>query len=459
MLEISPALELGEMPDEIDRLHQKCGVYTKTELVEHVLDLAGWTLAGDLVGKRLLEPSAGDGQFVVVAARRLIASCRAQGKKPTLKLLSPVISAFELHPIEASKARANVRNALVLEGLSEVLADQLVARWIKDADFLLSSFPASEYTHVVGNPPYVRWSTIPLNLRRSYESALAPRMARGDLFLPFLDKGIELLATGGKLAFVCSDRWKYMAFAEQFRQEVLPGVNIEHDESVAPGSAYLRKVDAYASIAVLRKLDRPSSPALSRVKGDSTLAEAGYVVKVGPALGCTPAFVIAAKEVKSLEKELLAPWLDGTEVQEGSISWTGRMVLCLYDDEGRLRNINDYPKARTHMLKYKERLELRSITRAGAPWYRPIDKVQASMWKRPKILVPELAKVPRVALDESGAVPSHGVYAIFAPNDNLDALYSRLRDGGLNQAIANNAPRIKGGYVRCYRRFLDRIIL
>jgi hypothetical protein len=49
------------------------------------------------------------------------------------------------------------------------------------------------------------------------------------------------------------------------------------------------------------------------------------------------------------------------------------------------------------------------------------------------------------------------VYAIFAPDNDAEALYERLRDGKLATAIENIAPKVKGGYVRCYRRFLQKV--
>jgi len=70
-----------------------------------------------------------------------------------------------------------------------------------------------------------------------------------------------------------------------------------------------------------------------------------------------------------------------------------------------------------------------------------------------------LAKVPRLAIDRSGAIPSHGVYAIFAPQDDVEALYEKLRDGKLARALDGIAPKVKGEYVRCYKRFLERITI
>jgi hypothetical protein len=72
-----------------------------------------------------------------------------------------------------------------------------------------------------------------------------------------------------------------------------------------------------------------------------------------------------------------------------------------------------------------------------------------------------MAKTPRLALDESGAVPSHGIYAIFARSTEADieSLYRSLAGGGLARALEGKAPKVKGGYVRCYKRILAEIVV
>ena len=134
-------------------------------------------------------------------------------------------------------------------------------------------------------------------------------------------------------------------------------------------------------------------------------------------------------------------------------------MIALHDANGALRKLRDFPRAANHFRNYRKRLEQRSIVHAGATWYRPIDRVIAADWQRPKLVLPEMAKLPRLAIDRSGAIPSHGVYAIFAPDDDVEKLYDYLRDGGLAKALIGISPEVKGGYVRCYRRFLEKISL
>lgn len=314
---------------DVEALHQRCGVYTQNSVVHTLLDAVGWTPGADLSAKTLLEPAAGDGVFVVEAASRLLASMKAYGIVPTLSLLAERICAFEIHAEEANRARSRVVDILIAHGLSDVDAEFLSRGWVRIADFLTTDLPERSFTHVVGNPPYSRWSRIPAAMRARYEAVLPRRMTRGDLFLPFLDLGIGYLQNGGRLGFVCSDRWRHMAFAEGFRQVRLPEVMIELDEPITAREAYDREVDTYPSLIVMKRdMMNDISSDCETVRHRVTLAEAGYRVRVGPALGVTPAFVLEPGD-DGVDDELLAPWVDGRDILEGELKYRGRQVITM----------------------------------------------------------------------------------------------------------------------------------
>lgn len=288
-----------------------------------------------------------------------------------------------------------------------------------------------------------------------YDSHLSDS-AGGDLFLPFLDRALEATIQRGRCGFICSDRWRYMGFAEGFRQKWLPKLKIHSERSVHSTEAFVDDVDSYPTILIASKLSvaAAKAPAVITARKGATLSELGCVVKVGPALGHTPAYVLDPKE-NDVERNLLRPWLDGSEIEAGVIKWSGRRVIVLYGSDGELIDLERFPRLQKRMERFRARLRERSIVANGARWYRPIDRVCATDWSRPKLLVPEIAKIPRIAIDRSGAIPSHGVYAIFAPDDDVDAIYARLKDGRLAAALNGIAPRVKGGFVRCYKRFLQ----
>ena len=435
MMTLEPCSTVGAITDRrldrsVDDLHRVCRVYTMPATVDRILDAVGWRADTDLSHQRLLEPAAGNGEFVVRAGRRLVASCRARGTELTIRQLRSRITAFELHPAAAAEARHRIRHALEETGVNGATAFACAHAWVRNEDFLLTDIPAPGPTHIVGNPPYARWSRIPAKLRATYEQRLPKRVVRGDLFLPFLERAFELLLPNGRCGFLCSDRWLYMAFAESFRQQWLPWLDILSNDSVSAADVFDRRVDAYPTILVASKRVTPKTPNPQlAASGTRTLQDMGYVIRCGPALGHTPAFVIPPN-ADVVEPELLSPWVDGPEIDEGSIHWRRRRVVNMFDDNGQLRDLRDFPRLERRLQEFRPQLSKRSIVQHGAPWYRTIDRVRAIDWLRPKLLVPELARTPRIAIDRSGAVPSHGVYAIFATSDDLDDLYEVLRDGG-----------------------------
>lgn len=438
---------------EVKELHRRCGVYTKVEVVCRILDAIDWREDVNLSQACLLEPAAGDGAFVVEAARRLVASLRRCRIKLTTKTLLRRIVAYELHASEAETARQRIIDTLLEAGVNRRTANACAQAWIITGDFLLAKLSLNRFTHAAGNPPYVRWSKVPSALRAKYESSLSKEMIGGDLFLPFLDRALDALITNGRCGFICSDRWRFMAFAERFREKWLSNLRIVSETTLSAAEAFTQDVDSYPTIMIVVKqpLLKKSRPIKKRKQ--QTIGELGYIVKVGPALGHTPAFVLEHDE-DDVEPELLRPWVDGSEVQEGAIKWSGRRVIAMYGTDGKLIDPKRFPKLKARLERFKKQLKKRSVVKAGADWYTTIDRVVSTDWKRPKILIPELAKVPRAAIDRTGKIPSHGVYAIFAPNDDVDSLYEKLRDGKLARALNGISPKVKGAYVRCYRRFL-----
>jgi len=453
----SPQPHLYDEAAEVAALHARCGVYTANEMVRAMLDDICWTEFADLRNANLLEPACGNGAFVTQAAIRLVRSFKAHGRAVEVATLRPAIRAFELHPAEANAAREALVAALVSEGINRSVASFLGETWITTGDFLLTDFGDLRFSHAVGNPPYARWSKIPPGLRASYSKTLPSGIAKGDIFLPFLDRTIALLKERGTLGFLCSDRWRFMAFAEAFRRDRLPEIEILKEEKVLPDEVYQRTVDIYPS-KLIAKRRAPLLQAVGRAATGRSLSEAGYRVKVGPALGYTPAFVLTERDAEKIESELLAPWARASDLI-GNSNPTPLWVICLHDEKGRLRDLTDYPKALGWMGIHRKKLEARSIIRDGDPyWYRPIDRVFAAPWALPKLIVPELARRPQVFLDRTGLIPSHGSYAIIpSGGESIEALYRKLEGDGLARALRGLTPTVKGGYVRCYKRFLEMI--
>jgi len=456
-LPVSPVIRANGH-DPVDTLHSLCGIYTKPELVKRLLDRVGWKKEADLASARLLEPGAGDGEFLVEAVRRLVASFVRHGLRLDIKALRDRMSAYELAPGEANKARSRIVAEMKEMGVHHLTAKACARAWVRNEDFLLAELPHSGFTHIVGNPPYIRWSKVPKAISKAYAEKLPSAIARGDLYLPFLHRSFEHLSHDGRCAFVCSDRWRYTVYAREFRERWLTSMHIETRPAGEPADAFVR--DVYVQPEILIARPRKSSKPLTtkRKRSGKTLAELGCTIRVGPALGVTPAFVLEPHE-QDVEPHLLHPWVDTSEVFAGRIDWIGRRVISPYDKTGTLVDLEKHPLFAAHIRRFEWRLRARYIVRNGGDWYRTIDKVKVTDWSQPKLFIPEIAKIPRVAIDRSGAIPSHGLYCVFSHQEEIEKVYDRLRDGKLAKALTPIAPKIKGHYTRCYRRFLEMIII
>ena len=143
-------------------------IFTRAEVVDFILDLAGYTGDQPLHEMRLLEPSSGRGDFLLPIIRRLLHAWRAA--KPggaALEDLGNAIRAVELHRDTYQETRREALALLEREGLASDVAEALISRWLMQGDFLLAPLDGS-FDFVLGNPPYVRQELIPAPLLAEY---------------------------------------------------------------------------------------------------------------------------------------------------------------------------------------------------------------------------------------------------------------------------------------------------
>ena len=197
-------------------------VFTRCEVVEFILDLAGYTIDKPLHRTQLLEPSVGQGDFLTPVIERLLAAYErvpAKQRRGVVQDLGDCITAVELHQASFNDACALVQRVLCENGISTRDAKALCKRWMVQGDFLLLSLERT-YTHAIGNPPYVRQELIPDVLMAEYRSRYSTIYDRADIYIPFIERSLSLLAPGGQLGFICADRWMKNRYGGPLRRFV-----------------------------------------------------------------------------------------------------------------------------------------------------------------------------------------------------------------------------------------------
>lgn len=235
-------------------VEERGAVFTKSEIVEGILDLCGYSTDRDLASIQFLEPSCGQGEFLSAAIQRLCASARRQNiplsNWSTAFIHS--ITAVELHSESFQRVTDRVRSLLVKEGLVPRDADLLCAAWIKHDDFLLTELPR-KFDIIVGNPPYVHQERIPPALLLEYRRRFSTLYDRADMYVLFYERCFGLLAPDGVLGFICANRWIKNKYGAPLRELISKSFTLEKYIDLQQAAAFHSTVDSYPAVTIIRR--------------------------------------------------------------------------------------------------------------------------------------------------------------------------------------------------------------
>ena len=488
-------------------------VFTRYEVVEFILDLAGYAPDRPLHRCALLEPSCGEGDFLLPAVRRLLASYRAHGGKPdgAGTALAPCVRAVELHHPSCAKLRERLRSCLVAEGIPEAHAASLISAWLTEGDFLLAPFERP-FDFVIGNPPYVRQELIPDALLAAYRDLFSTIFDRADLYIPFIEKSLHLLRPNGALAFICSDRWMKNRYGVKLRRFVGDGYRLKYYVDMVNTPAFDTDVIAYPAVTVithekngptrlahrpeintsaLRALrDRMTGPPegfgnrVSEVSGivqdgepwilEATdqlalarrletefplIEEVGCLVGIGVATGADQVF-IAPFDALDVEPDRKLPLVTTKDIKNGRVEWRGLGVVNPFEDSGRLVDLARYPKLKSYLHGHEDQIRRRNVAkRAPSNWYRTIDRIYPERAYRPKLLIPDIKGSAHIVYEEGHYYPHHNLYYITSNEWDLHALQTVLVSGIARLFVGLYSVVMHGGFLRFQAQYLRRIRL
>ncbi len=501
--EIHPLAEAG--PED------RSAIFTRREVAEFVLDLAGYTEDQPLHRFRLLEPSFGEGGFLLVVVERLLSAYTAQVKPGARSILDlqPAIRAVEVHLGSVEHSRRALLGLMLQRGLSGAESRALLAAWIIEGDFLLAEFDHRTFTHVVGNPPYLRLERISKVLVSEYRRRYHSIFGRAGLYLPFIERGLTSLAPGGRLAYICPDRWMKSRSGASLRAMVARDYHLTHYVEMSQVRPFLSTPLAYPAVTIIRR-ERPgptrtarltstepealkafagalkvprvsaarrvllpqggrepwllgAGPAEALVKRlEETLPlleETGCTVGIGLATGADEVLIGTAGQL-NVEVERRLPILTTADIRGGSVNWGGLFVLNPFEDDGKLVDLAHYPRLAHYVAAHADRLKRRSYARRyPEAWYRPKDRVRLWLLETPKLLVPDILRDPLFVMEDGRYYPHHNLYYLTSKTWNLRLLKLVLQAGIGKLFVSAYTTPIRGGYLRFQAQHLRRIRL
>ncbi|MDR3451146.1 MAG: Eco57I restriction-modification methylase domain-containing protein [Alphaproteobacteria bacterium] len=488
-------------------------VFTRREVVDFILDLAGYTVDKPLHRARLLEPSMGQGDFLTPVVDRLLEAYRREvgDHGDIVEDLGNAILAVELHRSSYEETHALLMGALQEKGLTAAESRALCDRWLRQGDFLLLPIE-QDFTHVIGNPPYVRQELIPDVLMAEYRRRFRTIYDRADIYVPFIERSLSLLAPGGSLGFICADRWIKNRYGGPLRQMVADYFHLEHFVDMVDTDAFLSNVVAYPAIVVISRQKTGPTRIASRpaIDGDElralakamtarklgkhksvtevaraafgsepwmleapdqlslvrrleaeypTLEETGCKVGIGVATGADQVFIGPFDEL-DVEPDRKLPLATTRDILTGAVKWRGLGVINPFGADGKLVQLKDYPKLKAYLERHSATIKARHVSKKNPNnWYRTIDRIYPELTSVPKLLIPDIKGEAHIVYEPGKLYPHHNLYFITSTDWDLRALQAVLLSDVTRMFITLYSTKMRGGYLRFQAQYLRRLRL
>ncbi len=318
---------------------------------------------------------------------------------------------------------------------------------------------------ILANPPYVRmelFKGIKPALRKNFPEVHSDR---ADLYVYFYGRALQLLGSGGMLAFISSNKWFRAGYGKKLRKlfadtthvssitdfgelpvfqsaSTFPSIVTAQKERNKDGATAFTRVKTldppYPDVAALvheqghalppdaldgfdwSLTDESTSNRLRKMRV-SSIPLGEYVrerIFWGVKTGLNRAFVIDGTKRQELvaqspeSGQIIKPLAVGDNVRKWTVESRDRWLLYMYHgvDATKLSSVID------HLEPYREQLEKRATKQEWYELQQPQMRYVSAL-EQPKIVFPDIAKESRFAFDTENRYLNNTIY--FIPIDDL----------------------------------------
>lgn len=466
-------------------------VYTPEHIVDLILDNTLPTAPSDLADAVVCDPSCGDGAFLVRFARRALSQLpRADATRALRRMVG-----YDIDPAAAAKCRANLDAAL-----REFYPREIVDWRIYERDAMNRAAFAADlgrFTHIVGNPPYVRAQHLEQSGRNRIAHGWSLLRGATDLYIVFYELALDLLRRGGTLGFIAPSSWLRSDSGSLLRERLASSHKIIKIIDFGEHQVF-SEVTTYSAIAIVQKggaTDRvpvetydgerlitggaamlspegPSKPWQIAASEDD-MARMRALMRRGPRLGeiadihvgvqtlADKVFIMPAEtaERMRLESWMLRPIVKASVMKNGR-DVLDRVVVFPYDADGALlpesRVRSQAPNAYEWLRSNKQRL-LNRDKGAFDPkrWYAFGRHVSIVSGFGHKILTSGMNKRPNFQRCPDPAATFYSGYCV-KPKDPsaTNALMSALNSDDMHFFIKQTGSPYRGGWNSYAKSFI-----
>lgn len=225
---------------------------TPTGIVNIILDSIGF-FGEKTLTKKIMEPSFGDGSFLLEILERIIHYCQYKGieENEIKKYIENNVFGIEIDPYLYSECTKKLNSLLKAYNIPNIdwsknlfLADTLV----KFRDFI------GFFDFVVGNPPYIRVHNLDEKTREFIKDKNNFNFGEGttDIYIAFYDLGLQMLKDDGRLGYISPNSFMKNTSQKKFRDFLIKNKYI-YKIFDFKNSKIFNGVDAYTCICILNK--------------------------------------------------------------------------------------------------------------------------------------------------------------------------------------------------------------
>lgn len=458
---------------------QQGDVFTHPCVVKYMLDLVGYNPNKDLSALSIMEPSCGEGEFLVEIVHRLQLSAERFGFDLN-EAFHTCIHASDIDGIKIKKCldRLNALFPSIIHPEENITIE----------DYLLNDQPSVDI--VIGNPPYIRYEQIPEEKLPIYKKIFPTFYYRADMYVLFYEKSLRQLKPNGRHCFICSNRWMRNQYGRVLRKMVAQYFRIEKIINLEGADAFQEEVLAYPAVTLISNNKQSDSylyseiSSVSQLRNEETIVrpcpndedwscmfakdssynlfplieEQGFKIGIGVATGADKIFISHDFRGK-IEDTLLLPAINGQDLRANQMKWNGRLLFNPYDKNGKLIDLDSYPLCKAYLESHREVLSNRAKAKNNpSKWYGTIDKIYPTLQHEVKILLPDISGNSFIFVDEGNYYPLHNIYYILGGTARLLYLLAAiLMSDFVRSQLASLTNHMNGGYPRWQSQYLKKL--
>ena len=188
------------------------------------------------------------------------------------------------------------------------------------------------------------------------------------------------------------------------------------------------------------------------------IIEQGFEIGIGVATGADKIFIINETKKNEIENTRLLPIITTKDLLSERINWRKQFVINPYEN-GHLCDLEKYPKLKHYFEQNKEKLKQRHTAKVNhEKWFKTIDKIKPELVTKPKLLLPDIAGIKKLLIDNGEFYPHHNLYYITGqPVDKLKILASILMSDFIREQLSQIGIRMNGGFPRFQAQILKKL--